>query len=468
MKPFLWSGSSRIDELTSIEAQPPESSHVFPRKFGVSLPCAVSAHGVWVYDAQGNAYLDASGGAAVVNVGHGVPEIVAAIATQASTLGYVNGTQFTHSAVNGLAEALTHHLEKTIPDPRFYFLCTGTDAVEAAMKLARQYWVLQGQPKRVHFISRSPSYHGCSLATLSLSDRPQYKAPFGPLMIPQPTIPAPWGDDQDLMCADALEHQILVLPPQSVAAFIAEPIGGSSTGAAVPSLAYWDKIQEICKKYQVLLIADEVMCGMGRTGTWLASEHFGLKPDVITLGKGLNGGYAPLSAMVASGALVNVFESHHADFLHAGTYSHTPVICAAGLATVRYLETQGLVQRSLEMGEILHQQLQGLKKFSFVGEIRGKGLFAGIEFWQDPTTKTPFPRDFKFVENLVKRAFAHGLVLWSNAGYLQAEIEGQERLGDLILLAPPFVITQDEIEMLVHRLEKTLTEISKSLEAFSS
>jgi adenosylmethionine-8-amino-7-oxononanoate aminotransferase len=434
------------------------SEHLFRRKLSSLPPIAVKGQGVWIEDSDGNRYLDAAGGCAVVNIGHGVPEIAQALAHQAQTLTYVNGTQFTHPAAEALASALAPHLETTLPNPQCYFMCTGTEAVEAAIKLARQLWVVRGQTGKTLFISRTPSYHGSSLTCLSLSAREHYKIPFGPyLQQDWLKIPAPQGDGQDIGRAKALETLLKEIGPETVAAFIAEPISGSSTGAVVPDDGYWDTVQDICKQYDILLIADEVMCGMGRTGKWLASEHFGLKPDIVTLGKGLNSGYAPLSAMVSKGALLEELKRSGANFLHAGTYTHTPLICATGLAVVQHLEKHQLVERAAKKGEKLHWALkESIQPLPYVGKIRGKGLFAGIEIMANPDSRTPFPRAMQAVEKLVLIAASnHGLILWPNVGH----INGQD--GDLIILAPPFSITDEELHLLIEKLALSLKGFSQ-------
>lgn len=414
---------------------------------------AVSAQGAWVVDETGKRYLDASGGCAVANIGHGIQEVAKALAQQAATLAYVNGTQFTNPAAEALAEALTPHLAPSLIDPRCYFMCTGSEAVEAALKFVRQIWVERGKPHKTHFISRNPSYHGNTLAGLSLSAREHYRVPFAPLLHDWHKIPAPRGEGQDLAAAQALEHLILELGAENVAGFIAEPIGGSSVGAVIPDEGYWETIQAICHRYQILFIADEVMCGMGRTGRWLASEHFDLQPDVVVLGKGINGGYAPLSALIARGALVDELAQGSGNFLHAGTYTHTPVMCAVGLATVQYLEQHQLVARSESFGREFHTQLrQALKSCASVSRINGVGLFAGIEFLRDPSRKTPFPRDLGFIEQLTQAAFNRGLIVWPNVGH----INGHD--GDLLILAPPFTLTQEELDWLMVRLVDSIQE----------
>jgi adenosylmethionine-8-amino-7-oxononanoate aminotransferase len=250
-----------------------------------------------------------------------------------------------------------------------------------------------------------------------------------------------------------LEEEILKQGPESVAAFIAEPIIGSSAGAMVPTKEYYQRIIETCKKYDILFIADEVMAGMGRTGKWFSFQHYDFIPDIMALGKGINGGMVPLSAVVAKKKIVDLLAQTSGYFNHAQTYSHTPVICAVGLATVRYLKKNHLVERCAEMGEILFQRLSELKEYPVVGDIRGKGLMRAVEFVKDKSTKAAFPRSEKFAERLTEKAFQNGLILWPNVG----NVDGTN--GDLIMLAPPFTVTNDEITEIVTLLKKTLEQM---------
>lgn len=454
----------RIREQKQSETIPEQflhSEHLFRRKLSSLPSIAVQGQGVWIEDSVGNRYLDAAGGCAVVNIGHGVAEIAQSMAHQVHTLTYVNGTQFTHPAAESLASALAPHLEATLPNPQCFFMCTGTEAVEAAIKLARQIWVIRGQTGKTRFISRTPSYHGSSLTGLSLSAREHYKIPFGPyLQEDWLKIPSPQGDGEDLDRARVLDEAIKCVGSETIAAFIAEPISGSSTGAVVPDEGYWERVQDICHQHDILLIADEVMCGMGRTGKWLASEHFGLKPDIITLGKGLNSGYAPLSAMVAKGTLVEEIKDSGFNFLHAGTYTHTPLICATGLAVLQYLEKHQLVDRAAKQGNKLHWALnESIQGLPYVGKIRGKGLFAGVEILEVPNTRKPFPRLMRAVEKLVSIAASrHGLILWPNVGH----INGQD--GDLVILAPPFTISDEELHLLIEKLVLSLKDFCQWVE----
>jgi adenosylmethionine-8-amino-7-oxononanoate aminotransferase len=324
------------------------------------------------------------------------------------------------------------------------------------VKLARQYWTDRGKSSKWKVISRTPSYHGNTLAALSLSGREQYRTLYGPLLTDFPRIAAPDSyrhPECDVCTGETLEREILRQGPETVAAFIAEPIVGSSLGAMVPSREYYERVAHVCRKYDVLYIADEVMTGVGRTGAWFAFEHFGVVPDILVTGKGLSGGYAPLSALVASRTIVATIAKATGYFIHAQTYSHTPVICAAGLATLRFLKRHRLVERSAELGDRLFQSLDRLKGNRCVGDIRGLGLFAGIELVRDRATKEPFPRGERIAERVAEAALRNGLVIWPNVGH----VEGGD--GDILMVAPPFVISGDQVDELVSLLERSIGEV---------
>lgn len=430
------------------------SSAVFYRNLRRSYPRIVRGAGCLLYDAAGKSYLDACGGAFVANIGHGVSEIADAMAAQAARLAYVNGTAFTHDPVEAFAAALA---ERASGDLEFaYILSSGSEAVEAALKLARQYWVESGQPGKSTILALSPSYHGSTLLALSASARERYRTVFSDWLVPVPRVPAPStyrcpcrgvGEPCPACTGDALEAAILAEGPETVAAFIAEPIGGSSTGASVPRATYWRRVREICDRHGVLFIADEVLTGAGRTGTWSALEPYGVVPDIMTLGKGIAGGYAPLSAVVAPARIVDVLARGSGALLHAQTFSHHPVACAAGVATLAYLDRYDLIARSARMGERLHAALAPLAELPHIGEVRGRGLLAGIELVEDRETRAPFPRAARVAEAFTEAALDAGLVVWPNVGHA----DGTH--GDLVLLAPPFVIDEDEIDEIVARLQ---------------
>ncbi len=430
---------------------------VFYRALDREFPMAVRGEGCWLIDDKGRRYLDACGGAFVANLGHGVPELADAVAAQMRRVAYVNGTAFANPA----AEELAQELRSLNPEGLdfAYFLSSGSEAVEAALKLARQHWVESGRPGKHKIIALEPGYHGNTLLALSASARPHYKKTYGPWLVPVTMIPAPYSyrraPDSPAMTAQALEDAILREGADAVAAFIAEPVGGSSTGACVPPGDYHRRVREICDRHQVLFIADEVLCGSGRTGRWTALERFGVAPDIMTLGKGLSGGCVPLSAVVASRKILDPIAKGSGAFKHAQTFSHSPVICAAGLAAVRLIKARKLVDRCAEMGALLHRKLRALADLPAVGDVRGLGLLAGVEFVADKASKAPFPRARRFAETFTAAALDAGLLVWPNVG--QADGEN----GDLVMLAPPFIVTEAEIDELVARFK---TALARTLE----
>lgn len=425
-------------------------SHVFYRKLSRHYPRIVRGEGCYLYDDQGRRYLDGSGGAYVVNIGHGVSEIADAMACQAGTLAYVTGTAFTHDAVEELAAEIARLSPGDLD--LVYPLASGSEAVEAGLKLARQYWVESGQPEKHKVLAFAPSYHGNTLLALSASSREHYKAYYREWLVQIVRVPAPYQyrcqcHGEPPLCpacnGDAVEAAILQAGAGSVAALIAEPVGGSSTGASVPPPDYWSRVRAICDRHQVLLVADEVLTGAGRTGTWSALEPYGVVPDIMIMGKGIAGGYAPLSAVVAPRRIVDVLARGSGTFLHAQTFSHHATLCAAGVATIKYLRRHGLIERSKTMGTVLHQQLQRLRALPCVGDVRGRGLLAGIEFVEAKDSRRPFPSAARFAESVATNALDLGLVIWPNAGQLD------DGTGDLAMLAPPFVINPEQIGEMV-------------------
>ncbi|HVH10772.1 MAG TPA: aminotransferase class III-fold pyridoxal phosphate-dependent enzyme, partial [Gemmatimonadales bacterium] len=414
-------------------------SHVFYRKLGHSYPRIVRGEGCYLYDDTGKRYLDACGGAFVANLGHSNPAVAQALERQGRQFGYLSGTAFTHEPV----EALAAELAETLPGDldKLYFLSSGSEAVEAALKLARQYWVERGRPAKHHIIALAPAYHGNTLLALSASAREHYRAFYREWLVDVHRIPAPYPyrcpcrgmDGRCPICSGAaLEEALARLGADRVAAFIAEPVGGSSTGASTPRADYFRTIRDICDRHDVLFIADEILCGAGRTGTWWAIEPYGAVPDLMTLGKGISGGYAALSAVAAPERVVDVIANGSGSFMHAQTFSHHPVACAAGLAAVRHLKAHNLVGRAAEVGRVFQRRLAALGELPHVGDVRGRGLLAGVEFVDDKTTRAPLPRAVKFAEAFTDAAHEAGLVVWPNIGHA----DGTN--GDLVMLAPPF------------------------------
>jgi adenosylmethionine-8-amino-7-oxononanoate aminotransferase len=432
-------------------------SQVFYRKLTRRYPRIVRGEGCWLYDTEGRKYLDAVGGAFVANLGHGVREIAAAIARQAERVAYVNGTAFSNDPVEELATEIARRSPGDLE--LVYPLSSGSEAVEAALKLARQYWVEIGEPARRKLISLSPGYHGNTLLALSASAREHYKTFFHDWLVDVVRVPAPYAYRCECRGApplcpscsgEAVEAAILREGPETVAAVIAEPVGGSSSGASVPAPEYWRRVRAACDRHRVLLVADEVLTGAGRTGTWSALEPYGIVPDIMTLGKGIAGGYVPLSAVVAPRRLAEPLARGSGALLHAQTFSHHAVLCAAGVATLRYLREHGLIERCAAVGPAFHARLEALRELPGVGDVRGRGLLAGIEFVADPATRAPFPRSARFAETFADVALEAGLVVWPNVG----QADGVN--GDLAMLAPPFVVSHEEIDLIVQRFGEAL------------
>src|SRR5579872_46537 len=445
-------------------------SRVFYRKLDKALPRIVRGAGVYLFDETGKRYLDGSGGAMVVNAGHGLTEVAAALADQASKVAYVNGTAFTNEPVERLAAFLAGKTPEGVD--RAYFLSSGSEATEAALKLARQYHVERGETGRRVVIAQTPGYHGNTLLALSASARGHYKTMFGPWLSDVVMIPAPYAYRNSVSDASALEAAIRDAGPESVAAFIAEPIGGSSTGASIPPAGYFAHAREICDRYGVLFICDEVLTGAGRTGKYFGLEHFkdtagaAIVPDVITMGKGLNGGYAPLSAVICKRSIVETIAAGSGSFMHAQTYSHNPLACAAALAVQQYIAEHDLVARAAQNGDYLGNALRSLTDepgsgAELIGDVRGTGMLWAVEFVADRATKAPFPRERKVAETIVDKARDRGLVLWANVGHADG------KNGDLVMVAPPFTIERPQIDELTALLRSTLSDTARTLFASS-
>lgn len=432
-------------------------SHVFQRRLDKKLPLAVRAEGVWITDESGNRYLDASGGPICVNIGHGRKRVARAMAEQAETLAYVHGTMFTSEPVEQLAERLSFHAGRQLD--RFYFLSSGSEAVEASIKLARQIQTARGNPQKYRVLSRWNSYHGATLGALSVTGKPSMRAPFLPMLsaafrhIPPPycyrctydLAPQSCG----MRCAHALEEAILLEGKESIAAFLAETIGGATIGAIVPPADYYPVIESICRTYGILLILDEVMSGMGRTGKWFGFHHYDVHPDIITLGKGLNGGYAPLSAVGCKTRDLEVLLDHTGNFVHGHTFSHHAVAAAAALSVVQIMEEEELVERADRMGNVFESKLQRLLDHPHVGDIRGIGMMRAVEFVQDKKTKTPFPREAKVTERLFEHLMQQGMISYKCIGFAGGR-------GDAIMLSPPYIVTESELHWIVDTLEKAI------------
>ena len=435
-------------------------SHVFPRVLDRELPEAVAAEGAWITTADGRRFLDGAGGAIVVNVGHGERAVIEAIEAQLARTQYVHGTMFT----TGVLEAYADDLAPLLPldDARLYPVSGGSEAVETALKLARAYHLARGEESRFVVIGRRSAYHGNTLGALDASGKEPLRKPYTPWLGRFLHAPAAYeyrceNPQHPAACgawhAGELERMISQAPPNSVAAFIAEPVAGATLGAAVPCEDYWPSIVDVCRRHGVLVIADEVMTGMGRTGRWFGVEHWDVRPDILTAGKGTTSGYVPFGFAAASG---EVFEAvSTTGFVHGFTWSHNGLGAAAAGAVLRLLRDRDLVARSASLGERLRTDLvAALADLPIVGDVRGLGTMIGIELVRDPETKEPFARADRVTERVVAAAREAGLLLYSSTGH----VDGRD--GDLLMLGPPFVLTDDDAAELVARTAAAVRSVA--------
>ena len=433
------------------EQRPSSGGRVFRRSSIVEPPVAVEAHGSTIRDAAGRDYLDAAGGAIVVNVGHGRREIAAAMAAQAGRLAYAHGSAFTTEPVEAYAAEVGPFLP--IDGPAIYLVSGGSEAIETALKLARTYHLARGERERWIVIARWGSYHGNTLGALDLSGRTPLRRPYdgwlGRFRHVSAAYPYRAGDPgaRALGTADELaaelDRSIETAGPGSVAAFVAEPIVGATLAAVEPPAGYWPAIAEVCRRHGVLLIADEVMTGFGRTGRWFGLDHYGVRPDLLVAAKGATSGYCPFGFVAASDEVYRTV-TEGGGFVHGFTYSHAPVGAAVAREVLRILRSEGLVEASATKGERLKGLLvERLGAHPNVGEIRGRGLLVGLELVADRVSRAPFPRAARLTEAVVAAARERGVLVYSATG----NANGVD--GDTILLGPPFVVTEEEIVTIV-------------------
>jgi len=441
----------------------PTSSGLFPRNFKKTFPVAVRGEGCWIIASDGRRFLDASGQAAVVSIGHGVQEIGRAMAEQSAQIAFAHTSQF-HSAP---AEKLAARLLALAPanfcnGGRVYFTSGGSEATETAIKLARQYHLEIGLKDRYRVFSRRQSYHGSTLGAMSVSGNVSRRAPYEPLL-------SEWGHiapcfcyhcpfektfpQCELACADDLQIHLLEHVREQAAAFIFEPIVGATLGAAVPPEGYAARIAEICSKNGILLIADEIMTGMGRTGKPFAVQHWNIEPDIILVGKGVASGYAPLGAVLVSARVVEAFERGSGTFMHGFTYQAHPVSTAAGNAVLDYLEKHNLFERVLPATNNLREALSPLQSHPNVGDIRGLGLLLGVEFVKDKATREPFPKSEIIAEKVRQAGLDENMLTYPTQGC----VDGLR--GDHILLAPPFTISPEESALIARALHSALAKV---------
>ena len=440
-------------------------SHVIHRSFRNTPATAVSGQGVTLRDSLGREYLDGSSGAAVSILGHGHPDVIAAMHAQIDRLNYAHTSFFTTEIAEELADELIRSAPQGLSD--VYFVSGGSEAVEAALKMTRQYFLEIGQPQRTKFIARRQSYHGNTLGALAVGGNESRRMPYAPILIPVTHVSAcyPYRDlhanETDLQygqrLAAELEATILREGPESIMAFIIETVGGATAGVLTPVPGYLRAVREVLDRHGVLLILDEVMCGMGRTGTLYASEQEGIVPDLVTIAKGLGGGYQPIGAVLVQRKIVDAMSKGSGSFLHGHTYIGHPVACAAALAVQRVIQRDGLVQRVRENGTAFGTMLrEQLADHPHVGDIRGRGLFWGIEFVSDRSAKAPFDPSLQIHAVLKKTAMKNGLLCYPMGG----TIDGKR--GDHVVLAPPYIATLDELQQIASRLATSVKEVLKS------
>jgi adenosylmethionine-8-amino-7-oxononanoate aminotransferase len=432
-------------------------SHVFGR--GSELPRVARARGCEVWDADGRRYLDAAGGAVVVGVGHGDPSVLAAIAAQGAEVSYAHGTMFSSQALETYADELAQVVP--VDDARVYPVSGGSEAIETALKMARAYHLARGEDRHL-VLARRGSYHGNTRGALDASGREPLRRPYLPWLgqtvhtLAPYEYRCPFGGTHPRGCgtryAEALERSILAAGPRTVACFVAEPVAGAGLGAAVPPDDYWPAVAGVCRRHGVLLVADEVMTGFGRTGRWFGCDHWGVRPDILVSAKGAASGYWPLGLAVASGPVHDTIAGR--GFTHGFTFSHHVVGAAAGRAVLRVLRERNLVAAAETQGKRLRAGLEErLGGHRAVGDVRGLGLMLAVELVADRATRAPFPREERVTERVVAAAHERGLLVYSSTGCADG------RDGDLIMLGPPLVIGDAEVDEVVALLGAAVDEV---------
>ncbi len=430
--------------------------HVFMNR---EYPSIVRAQGIYLFDDQGKRYIDAAGGPILCNLGHGLDEMADVIRDQAKRASFVYRIDFTTPQLEEAAQKVSR-VSGGVLD-KIFFVSGGSEAVEMAVKIARSYHLDNNDPARCKIISRWQSYHGMTNGALSWSGHTKRRSPYQPYLADFSHI-APaycyrcWFNKTpetcNLECAEALENEILCQDPGTVAAFLAEPVSGMSLCGAYPRLDYFRKIREICDRYGVLLILDEVMTGFGRTGRWFAYEHFGVEPDIIALGKGLGGGYFPIGAAACTARVAQTMERNSGMFMAGFSWAGNPMAAAVASKTVDYLEEHDLVARSAEMGEYFKSGLEKLAAHPSVADVRGLGLMVGVELVKDKSTKKPYAPEVQFCGRVAHAALKRGLFIEAGNGC------DRGRAGDMIMFGPPFIISREDIDETLEILDRALTE----------
>ncbi len=455
--------------FTTIEAlsrgKTMEESYLIKPLLNRAYPIATHGEGIYIYDSKGKKYIDGSSGAVTASISHGVTEIIKAMNDQANKISFVYRTQFSSVPAERLAKKISEITPGNLNWS--FFVNSGSEATETAFKIAIQYWQEKGIPTKNKIISRWMSYHGITIGALGMSGHVGRRALFEPLLEKYPSISAPYyyrdGDGKtieqcDDVYADELEKEILRIGSDQIAAFIAEPIIGAAGGALTPSKDYFKKIKAVCEQYDILFIADEVMTGIGRTGKMFAMEHFGVIPDIMTTGKGMSGGYTPIAAAIISEEVMGPILKGSQQIMSGHTLSANPQSAATALAVLEYIEENDLIQHSAIIGKYLKDKLIELAQQSkIIGDVRGKGLFIGIEFVTDKITKKSFPKHMEIVGKIIEQNFKNGLIIYpANSGEKGLH-------SNAVIIAPPLTIVQAEIDQLIEIFFKSLLEVEEQV-----
>jgi len=435
---------------------------VFYRDWKKQYPVIDRGEGIYLYDEKGKRYIDATGGPCVVNIGHGVPEVLNAMVDQAKKVCFPYQGHFVSRAQIELANEIIALAPSGMS--KVYFVSGGSEASEVALKLARQYHLSKGDPSRTKIIGRWQGYHGATIAAYSMSGDSAWRKDYVPYLLNFPLISPPYcyrcrfGKEYPscgIMCAHELEKTIKQEGEENIAAFISEPISGGTLGAVVPPPEYYPIIREICDRYGILLVVDEVITGFGRTGKNFGIDHWGVTPDLIITGKGMGSGYASLGAVIVSEKVCNAFleSGRWSSFALGYTYSGNPLSCAVGLGVLRYLKQHDLILKAREMGNFMFKEFEAFKNYPMVGDIRGTGMLLGMELVKDKNNKTTFDRSLRIAEMITRKAFEKGLIIISGHGI------GSGLVGDLLMVSPPFVIREEEIKEICKILNEVLQEV---------
>jgi adenosylmethionine-8-amino-7-oxononanoate aminotransferase len=439
---------------------PPSVATFFPRLQG-DLPVITRAEGIYLYDSEGRRLIDAAGGVgAVTSVGHAVPEVVDAIAEQLRTVAFIPWTQFQSEPARVLAERIAELTPLGVRNVALFN--SGSEVTEGAVKLARQHWLAQGRPEKHLTISRWQGFHGMTLGATGFSGHTARRRAYQPMVLDMPKIPPAYPyrcadcANGSLRCADELERTIRWYGPDNVSCFIAEPVVGATMGAVPAPSGYFQRIREICDRYQVLLIADEVMSGFGRTGQWFAISQWGVTPDILVAAKGVSGGYAPLAVLMAHEGVVAPLRKAGTPWVAGHTYAQNPVTAAAGLAVLDYIERKSLVRAAAERGAELFEGLRALiQRHRILGDVRGLGLMLGVELVRDGATKEPFPVEAGRAFEFARACIANGVAVYPGQGGADGQV------GDHALVTPPLTITSAQVQDLVSGIDRALVELER-------